>query len=253
MDGSFLSHDQVVAASRGLICIRLATYEDKQEAEFLERIFVGRSGALENTVFAILDANGKKLTRAGRGPHFAFENAVAMAEQLTALSDNTQGHSLQHLQLPTMKNVELALNVAACDGLPVAIVYASDPAAKEAMQKRLMAVAWDEPLAGQFVFATASQADELDAIAGVNVENSVLIVEPGPFGLTANVVAHYSQETTGFDIIRALTQWIGARKTQPKDYREHIRLGTNLGLDWATEVPVTDQQSNEAKKRFRGR
>jgi hypothetical protein len=30
MDGSFLSDEQVVAASRNFVCIRLATYEDQQ-------------------------------------------------------------------------------------------------------------------------------------------------------------------------------------------------------------------------------
>ena len=63
MDGSFLSDADVVAASRKFVCIRLSTYEDAEEAEFLRSIYVGRSGDLENTVFAILSPDGKRTPR----------------------------------------------------------------------------------------------------------------------------------------------------------------------------------------------
>lgn len=68
-----MSDATVVAASRGWICVRLATYESKEEGKFLESIFTGRSGLLENTTFALLGPDGKKrLSRAGRGPQHLF-------------------------------------------------------------------------------------------------------------------------------------------------------------------------------------
>ena len=66
MDRSFLSSSAVVAASRKFVCIRLATYESRAEAKFMETIFLGKGGALANTVFCILAPDGKKkLVRPG--------------------------------------------------------------------------------------------------------------------------------------------------------------------------------------------
>ena len=87
MDRSFLSQPAVIAASRRFVCIRLATYEDKEEADYLVQVFRGRLGTLENTVFAILSPDGKKyLARPGRGPNFAFANSKDMAEQMRGMA-----------------------------------------------------------------------------------------------------------------------------------------------------------------------
>ena len=40
MDKSFLSQSEVIAASRKFVCIRLATYENAEEAKFLKSISV---------------------------------------------------------------------------------------------------------------------------------------------------------------------------------------------------------------------
>ena len=45
MDRSFLSDPDVVAPSRGFICVRLVTYEDVQEMEFMQSIYVVSFGA----------------------------------------------------------------------------------------------------------------------------------------------------------------------------------------------------------------
>ena len=67
MDRSFLSQPEVIAASRHFVCVRLTTYEDKEEGEFLKSFHVTRSGELENTVAALLAPDGKRqLARASR-------------------------------------------------------------------------------------------------------------------------------------------------------------------------------------------
>ena len=42
MDRSFLSDSAIIEASREFVCVRLATYEDKDEGKFLEATFRGR-------------------------------------------------------------------------------------------------------------------------------------------------------------------------------------------------------------------
>ena len=148
MDRSFLTDERVVAASRNFVCIRLATYEDKQEAEFLKSVYTGRSGQMENTTFAILSPDGRqKLTAAGRGPFRAFGNAAQMAmamKGIWAQHQEAPDAALAEQQLPLIKSVELALNVAACDNLPCLVTVANDPEKIETLNRKLLPVAWEQ-------------------------------------------------------------------------------------------------------------
>ena len=63
MDRSLLCQKNVIEASRGLICLRLATYENAAEVKYLEKVFRGGSGQLENTVFAMLSPSAPSRTR----------------------------------------------------------------------------------------------------------------------------------------------------------------------------------------------
>ncbi len=54
MDRSLLSHADVIKASRSFVCIRTATYEDQEEANFQKEIFFGGEGDLRNFGYAIL-------------------------------------------------------------------------------------------------------------------------------------------------------------------------------------------------------
>ena len=254
MDGSFLSDEQVVAASREYVCIRLATYEDERETEFLRSVFTGRSGALENTVFAILSADGTKpLVRSGRGPFFAFEDAADMATQMESMLKRQarQRGALDHAEVPAMKDVELALNVAACDQLPLVVIVATGTETRRALTERLLPIAWEEPLAGQFVYAYAAEDTDLASISGAQPADEIVIVEPGPFGMSGQVIEQFPASTTAFDLKHGMLRAMKSRSPAPKDYQAHIRIGTDLGLDWETQVPVTDQQSLQAKKRYR--
>src|SRR4051794_16153328 len=124
MDRSFLSQPEVVAASRSFVCIRLATYESESEAKLLKSIFIGGSGELENTTFALLDPHGQRLlVRSGRSPDFAFwgstdtpsrEMATTM-DQIAAYYKVKGKGPAPDAPLPLNGNPRLALDVAACD------------------------------------------------------------------------------------------------------------------------------------------
>jgi len=62
MDESFLSDTNIIRESRNFVCIRLATYEDSAEADYLRQVFSGRSGELDNTVFALMNPDGFTIT-----------------------------------------------------------------------------------------------------------------------------------------------------------------------------------------------
>ena len=123
MDRSFLSGAELIKVSRDFVCIRTATYEDKQEAGFLKWAFVGRSGGdLRNFGYCVLSPDGQRqLRRSTRGPNFAYQNSAAMAADLRLIARQypakaTAGESTPIV--PQMKSVRLGINVASCDGLP---------------------------------------------------------------------------------------------------------------------------------------
>ena len=116
MDRSFLSDKELIKTSRAFVCIRTATYEDKQEAEFLKWAFLGRSGGeLRNFGYCILSPNGKtQLRRSVRGPNFAYANSYAMVADLRVIAK-------QYLGKKTVKGVsdepgsQIAINMRFVD------------------------------------------------------------------------------------------------------------------------------------------
>lgn len=256
MDGSFLSSEAVVAASRNFVCIRLATYEDQQEAEFMSRVFTSRSGVLENTTFGILSPDGKRnLVTPGRGPMHAFRDAASMASKMNLIALQHSGAS-QALwsdeRLPVMQSVDVALNVAACDNLPVLVTFAADEQRLAVINNTLLRTTWSEPFAGQFVYATTANPAELKPIPGVKATEGILVVEPGPFGLTGKLLRELPCEATPEQTTTELLQALASYSRVPPEYTSHIQLGIQLGLDWESAIPETDQQSIRAKERARG-
>ena len=255
MDRSYWSNQEVVLATRDFVCIRLATYEDQKEVDFLKTIFRGRSGSLENTVFAMLDSDGKtKLGRSGRSPDFAFRGVSGFVDGLKKMSAERKLKSKRYsdTKLPLMKNVDLALNVASCDKIQLIIIVGEDDEKVEQISKRALKLAWGDKTAGQYVFATTTDAKELETISGQKIKNGIVVVEPGQFGMSGDIVATFKPE---FDLAKSLAKLVDLAKNYEvlKEYRSHIRMGISLGIDWKTETPVTDRESNMATERSRGR
>lgn len=253
MDGSFLSDERVVAASRDFVCIRLATYEDKAESTFLAHLFRGRSGELENTVFAILAPDGKtRLTRTGRSPHFAFSDAKEMAEFMIQTAARYPRRQWQTPEpLPTMNGLDVALNVAACDGLQLVVTVSAHHEELQELNARVAECAWQSEIAGQFVYASAGPA-ELTPVSGVSIKEGVLVVAPDDFGISGEAIAQMDASASQSSIETALRSALSSRVLLTRNYPQHIQTGVQMGIDWKTEVPVTDQQANWAKSRYRG-
>lgn len=252
MDRSFLSNADVVHATRDFVCIRLATYEDAEEAEYLRKIFQ-RNGDLENTVFAILSADGSKpLARTGRGPR--FRRPEQMAGELKSIVNESYSHApllrWKNSVLPETKNLELGLNVAACDGLPCVVIVGETHEQRSRARESLLPLAWSEEFAGKAVFASANSKTNLKAMLGLESKGAsgVYVVAPGAFGLQGEVFAKLRPETLVTDYRNALQQF----QPVPKSHQQHVQAGFQLGLRWETAIPVTDQQALNAANRLWG-
>lgn len=234
MDRSYLSDPTVIQASRRLVCIRLATYESSEEARVLKRLFVGRSGELENTTFAILASDGRtQLVRSGRSPDWAFRDAAEMAAFLLRCARAPDPKTAR--ELPVVATVRLALNVAACEGLPLVVVRRKDAS----LGKRLAPLAWGA-LAGRFVFAWAKADKELAAIKGEVKPGALLVIQPGPYGQKGTILGRASAAKTS-GLLGQLKAAAGRHQAHPKrTIRRHIGTGRRAGVFWETKIPVTD-------------
>lgn len=253
MDRSFLSDQAVVAASREFVCVRLATYEDEVEAKLLAGLYTGRTGALENSVFAILDWTGtEKLTRAGRSPRFAFRDAAAMARGMRRIAEQQAGDaqvSSEQLGVPMIKDVRLAMNVAACDARQLVIAKANTDAQAKELDRQLEGLAWSQGVIGEFAYARSRDASELDSIEGIGDEPGLYVVRPNEFGTAGESVASIELGAKQEDALKTLRECAEANPLGSKDAREIIRKGTRAGVDWKTAVPVTDPHGPRTQER----
>lgn len=248
MDRSFLSDKAVIAASRAFVCVRLATYESASEAAVLKSFFVGRSGELENSTFAILAPDGKtKLTRAGRSPSFAYgrgdDAPAAMAAEMKRLAKRYPGKrgATKTAPLPLVADVRLGINIAACDSLPLVIVIGKNAAQRAKLEKTLAPLAWTEANLGVFAYASTHDMQDLKPLAKVKASPGYVVVQPGAYGQDGSGLVQLPATATPKALEAALAK---ARKKHnaaaKKDRRSHVRTGQRAGVHWDTEIPVTD-------------
>ncbi|MDE0960150.1 MAG: thioredoxin family protein [Planctomycetota bacterium] len=258
MDQSLWSDPLVIEASRKFVCARLATYEDAGEGQLLEGIYRGRSGQLENTVFVMLASDGKtKLSRSGRSPTMVFGGSVGWEGTVLALEmeNIAEAHpppkdhkTTASPALPIAKNVRLAVNIAACDRLPLVISGGLD-----AVQLQSLAtVGWKEPYVGRFGWAATQEPAQLKAVGIEKPSAGIWVVQPGNFGLTVEVIAKLAADADQETIAKALDRALETSRPSQKRTRLHTQQGQRLGKKWETEIPVTDPGIPPKSDRRRG-
>ena len=238
----------MIAASRDFVCARLLTYESAAEEPFLESLFLGRSGDLENTTFALLGPDGeKRLSRTGRGPMFAFghgSKAVkTMAEEMQSIAKRYPGRkdALKDAPLPLIQDVRRAVNVAACDNQPLVIVYGKNAREQKALEATLAPLAWDDRNIGAFLYVATHDAKELASLGKIKKSAGYLVIQPDAYGQKGEGILQLPAAATAKTIQAALDK---ARKAfaplDKTDHRDHVRKGKREGVHWETEIPVTD-------------
>jgi hypothetical protein len=226
----------------------------------MKEIYTGRSGQLENTTFGILSPNGKKkLTRTGRGPFHEYRNASQMAAGMDkiARSYNVEAKTLMSdTSLPYSESVDVGLNISAADNIPMVVIAATDEAEAKALEEKLLPHAWSESIMGQFNYAKATSSKDLSTLTGIKGDTekleSILIVEPGQFGLSGKVLDQLDSSVEKHKLQSVLVDAIANCQRVQKDHNSHVQLGIQLGVDWESEIPETDAQALNARKRARG-
>ena len=227
----------------------------------MKSVYLDRSGLMKNTTFAILSPDGKtKLTRAGRGPFYEYRNARAMAagmEKIAKKYEVNEETAKSDSGLPFTESVDVGLNISAADVIPMIVLVSQDEEQAELLTKKMLPLAWkDDFVIGQFTWARASDATEVSALTGIEGEfdklNSILIIEPGQFGMSGKVLKQLDVEVSDEDLKSALADAIANCERLVKDHNTHVNLGIQLGIEWNSEIPETDPESVAARKRMRG-
>lgn len=248
MDRDYLSSPRVVAASKGLVCARLLTYESAEEAKVLTSFFTGRSGLLENTTFIVVAPDGATaLTRGGRSPDQILRGQgagddEALAALLTAQAKRYPAKPASERESPLLPyhvDVRRGLDAAACDLLPLVVVVARDAEGRAAFEKVLRPLAWAPSRAGRLLYAPASSVEELKSVTGVSPSARLVLVQPDAFGLKGTVLAQ-TDSLTPAALAKALDDGIARQKAVTKDPRAQIAEGHREGVEWKPEIPDTD-------------
>lgn len=232
---------------RDWVCVRPLSYENKAEADWLRPIF-NRNGALENTVFTLVDvAANKQLVPAGRGPYWAWpgcdESPQLMADGLVSLLKKFKP-TAEASTVPLVGSVRNALNVAACDNQPLAVVVGT-PEQRTALLAELQAPVWAEDTRGRMVFVEASSSEDLKPIGGEIPSQGVVFVQPGEYGVDGTVLC------TGVlgDLKSSFTKALAAFKPIDKsNHRAHLSNAVRKGIRWRPVIPVEDRASQQATK-----
>jgi len=246
MDRSFLSDKQLIKASRDFVCIRTATYEDKEETEFLKQIFVTRpGGTLRNFGFCVLSPDGQqKLRRSDRGPNFAYVDSDAMAADLRDIASQYRGKTVgteSNPAIPQMKSVRLGINVASCEGLPSVVVVGKTPQEVDQFKEKLSGVIWDEDLAGKFIYASTSNSDDLRIVSGASSKTGILVIKPDPFGIKGQLITAIDPSVSDDELRSFLADAADTYQRNSKTHGTHVRNGRRTDTIWETEVPVPDR------------
>ena len=249
MDRSFLSRPEVIAASRAFVCVRLATYEDADEARFLKEFLRTRSGELENSVFGLLAPDGKtKLTRAARGPGQVYADDAALAADLRRVAGQYTPRAAL-ISLPLVASPRLALDVAAADGLPLVVILGKDGAARKRMVETVAKLAWTEELIGRFAYAEGTAA--VTGVPRIALDAGVVVIAPDTFGQKGTVLRQVAADAPTEKVAEALRAAAHEYDAPARSFRAHVREGQRQGVYWETRVPVTDPMENAARERGR--
>ena len=251
IDNGWLLQDEVIAASKPFVCIRLTSYESESEAAFVEKL----EGNPVNTVFAILAPDGTpaiKMQGRGRGPGELFDDTTDMVKQLGEVAEKYPGHAAKGAPaLPVTLDARLGLAVASADLQPLVLVVAPDAATRSALESKVSMLAWSKEMRGRFVYASASSTKGLDLTGGGGLTSGVMLVEPDLFGVRGAVVKQVAATEIDAKLAAAMRDTIGAHAPVSKSREQLRRMALQQGIFFETGIPVSGKKEAEDRAKYR--
>lgn len=251
IDNGWLLQDEVIAASKPFVCIRLTSYESESEAAFVAKL----EGNPVNTVFAILAPDGTpaiKMQGRGRGPGELFDDTADMVKQLGEVAAKYPGHAAKGAPaLPVTLDARLGLAVASADLQPLALVLAPDAATRAALESKVSALAWSREMRGRFAYASASSTKGLDLTGEGGLKSGVMLIEPDLFGVRGAVVKQVAATDIDAKLAAAMRDTIAAHAPISKSREQLRRMALQQGIFFETGIPVSGKKEAEDRAKYR--
>ena len=142
-----------IAATRKFVCVRIDTYESKENEKLVRDLMRGK---LVNTTFCLFDPSGtKQLSLVGRSVAGPFASASGLDR--VSRRYETEG-SLKQAMVPDFYSVRSGLNVASADGRPLVVIVAPEERMSD-VEQRMRGIAWHEDIDVRFHFPGLQDAE----------------------------------------------------------------------------------------------
>ncbi|QDU82980.1 hypothetical protein Pla163_00750 [Planctomycetes bacterium Pla163] len=179
-----------------------------------------------------------------------------MASELVRVSKNYEpSKAAKEPALPTLPDLRLALNVAACDSLALVVgVLRLDEDASQrerqdadaALRGRLAALCFDEHALGRAHYVIVEGDEGLRAFDGFDAKADVFVLAPDAYGIEAKVLA--ASLATEKDLVVRAVEALDSYAPETKDAAAHLRAARRAGIEWETEIPITDSKARKGAK-----
>lgn len=199
-----------------------------------------------------MDPEGKKLTRGSRSPSMTYGSVENFAAALEKTSAKYAPKAKAIEALPGLRDLRIALNVAAADMRPLVIVRGKDAKDAARLSAEVSKTAWAESAVGQCHYLVLDTAAEFE---GLSPEPGVTVVQPDPYGQGGEVLSHSAAAKAGA-AAKSLQDGMAKYKAEARKHRDHVREARREGIKWETAIPVTDKGSGRDRRsgdRQRGR
>ncbi len=251
IDNGWLLKDEVVAASRDFVCIRLTSYESAEEAAFVTKL----QGNPVNTVFAVLTPDAQPaiaLKGLVRGPGELFSDPADMVKQMGEVAKKFPAKKADgEPALPITLDARLGLAVASADLQPLALVVASDAKERAALEAKVARLAWSKDLRGRFAYASTESLKDLTLTGAATVKSGVLLIEPDAFGVEGSVVTAIAAADVDKKLDTAMRDASAKHVRMTKSREQLKRLALAKGVFFETGIPVSGKKEAEDRAKFK--
>ena len=255
------STKEFIEASRAFVCVRIETYENKENEEMIRSLLNGRYA---NTAFCMFDPQGtRRLSRTGRSPtqvigrHGSDSNVVVIKEmeKIAARYKSNDAKDTDAI-LQDFLSFGQALNVASADQRLLVFVDA-DQAGIEKLKPNLQKLFADKDVIGRFHldFKGDEDSEWSKAIKDSENEPGINFIQAGKFGLEGSVVKRLSLDSSLTELKDNL---LAENKTfssteERKDYGKHVMEGNRKGIKYESEIPYGEDRDGDGKIDVRGK
>ena len=103
----------------------------------------------------------------------------------------------------------------------------------------------DESKGNKSTDSESADAEPRNTIEPFVIEPGLTVIQPGPYGRTAKILAHASVNAKSKELAEALDQAQEAHAPATKTRTDHVRNAKRNDIEWDSELPVTDSKGGK--------